>query len=134
MSGHAEFAPNGSNIVLFNYPKTAFGYKQCLGGDIASNENLATEMTALNIQIRAIVAHQTVETLRRHVVANLLVNFAYHTLKVGRNHLAHSTGDAAFYDAFIDLRTAGLRTITLDGVTCDTGPVPFRVDVGPIAD
>lgn len=36
------------------------------------------------------------------------------------------SGKTAFWDAFVDLRTAGLRTITPTGVTCDTGngPVP----------
>jgi hypothetical protein len=35
-------------------------------------------------------------------------------------------GTTSFYSAFIDLRTAGLRTITPSGVTCDTGggPIP----------
>jgi hypothetical protein len=34
-------------------------------------------------------------------------------------------GTVPFYAPFIDLRTAGLRTVTSSGVTCDTGGGPI---------
>lgn len=40
------------------------------------------------------------------------------------------SGKTVFWDAFVDLRTAGLRTVTPAGVTCDTGNGPIAGGCG----
>ena len=61
---------HGSNFVRLHYQKRAFGYRQCVDRNVASNEKFAPANAAIGINFHAVVAHQVFEPIRRCEIAD----------------------------------------------------------------
>lgn len=71
-----------SKFVRLHYQKRAFGHCQCVNGNIASNEKFTPDNATVSIDFDAIIAHQMLEPIRWHEIADLFLDFSHYALQI----------------------------------------------------